>query len=279
MLSDFQRKVRLCLAIAMLLVLSSCAITAPSLELPPAVESRRLNQLDQSIQALGTDINPAESKRAANIAIQYSRTLAQEYDLIGSPLFHNLMVQIGLRKRGLCIDWTTDLMARLRQENFRSLELHRAIANYETLFQFEHSSVIVSARGSSIEQGLVLDPWRNSGQLFWAPTLLDKGYRWKPRAEVLKLKRINQAAAEKKTRPGTLAHETLARGSLAHKRNKPPPSDHVVSNRNYQRCSLEPCSVFNHRCMILSFPQLEVETYALEDQEIVRCWRFSMLRS
>ena len=38
-------------------------------------------------------------------------------------------------------------------------------------------------------------------------------------------------------------------------------------------------SVFNHSCMILSFPQLEVETYALEDQEIVKCWRFSMLRS
>ena len=37
-------------------------------------------------------------------------------------------------------------------------------------------------------------------------------------------------------------------------------------------------SVFNHSCMILSLPDLEVQTYALEDQAIIRCWRFSMLR-
>ena len=37
-------------------------------------------------------------------------------------------------------------------------------------------------------------------------------------------------------------------------------------------------SVFNHSCMILSLPDLEVETFALENQEIIRCWRFSMLR-
>ena len=199
MLPDSQLKLRLCLAIMLLLGLSSCASITASLELPTDIQSRRLHQLDQSIQALGTDINPAESKRAANIAIEYSKTLAQEYDLAGSPLFHNLMVQIGVRDRGLCIHWTTDLMARLQQEKFSSLHFHRAIANYETMFRFEHSSVIVSARGSSIEQGLVLDPWRNSGQLYWAPTLLDKGYRWEPRAKVHNLKRIHQAAAENRS--------------------------------------------------------------------------------
>ena len=196
MLSYFQLKLRRCLAIMLLLGLSSCASTNSSLELSPDVESRRFQQLDQSIQALGTDINPTESRRAANIAIEYSKTLAQEYELAGPPLFHNLMVQIGARDRGLCIHWTADLMARLEQDEFSSLHFHRAIANYETMFRFEHSSVIVSARGSTIEQGLVLDPWRNSGQLYWAPTLLDKGYHWEPRAEVHKLKRIHQADAK-----------------------------------------------------------------------------------
>lgn len=36
-------------------------------------------------------------------------------------------------------------------------------------------------------------------------------------------------------------------------------------------------SVFNHSCMILSLPDLEVQTFALENQEIIKCWRFSML--
>ena len=36
---------------------------------------------------------------------------------------------------------------------------------------------------------------------------------------------------------------------------------------------------FNHSCMILSLPDLKVETYALGDREIVHCWNFSLLRS
>ena len=36
---------------------------------------------------------------------------------------------------------------------------------------------------------------------------------------------------------------------------------------------------FNHSCMILTLPDLKVETYALGEREIVNCWNFSMLRS
>ena len=38
-------------------------------------------------------------------------------------------------------------------------------------------------------------------------------------------------------------------------------------------------SVFNHSCMILSLPDLSVQTYALGKQEIVKCWNFSMLNN
>ena len=38
-------------------------------------------------------------------------------------------------------------------------------------------------------------------------------------------------------------------------------------------------SVFNHSCMILSLPDLTVQTFALENLEVVKCWHFSMLRS
>ena len=43
---------------------------------------------------------------------------------------------------------------------------------------------------------------------------------------------------------------------------------------------INPGSVpFNHSCMILSLPDLSVETYALGDREITRCWNFSMQQS
>ncbi|MCP4873875.1 MAG: YfcE family phosphodiesterase [Gammaproteobacteria bacterium] len=38
-------------------------------------------------------------------------------------------------------------------------------------------------------------------------------------------------------------------------------------------------SVFNHSCMILSLPDLSVKLYALGNQNIVKCWNFSMLYS
>jgi len=36
-------------------------------------------------------------------------------------------------------------------------------------------------------------------------------------------------------------------------------------------------SAFNHSCMILSLPDLSVQTCALGKQEIIKCWNFSML--
>lgn len=38
-------------------------------------------------------------------------------------------------------------------------------------------------------------------------------------------------------------------------------------------------SVFNHSCMILSLPDMQVQTLAIGNQEIVRCWNFGMLYS
>jgi len=38
-------------------------------------------------------------------------------------------------------------------------------------------------------------------------------------------------------------------------------------------------TVFNHSCMILSLPDLSVQTFALGNQEIIKCWNFSMLNS
>lgn len=38
-------------------------------------------------------------------------------------------------------------------------------------------------------------------------------------------------------------------------------------------------SVFNHSCMILTLPDLAVETRALGGREIIRCWNFGMLQT
>ena len=172
----------------LVLLLQGCAASGVRLELTVAAEQARIDELSRAIAALDGEVDREEAQRAARVAIDYSRQQARDYEITASPLLHNVMVNLGIRERGLCVHWTRDLMVRLQQERFRSLELHWAVANYESTFRVEHSTVIISARGDDMQRGLVLDGWRNSGDLFWAPTLEDPDYAWRPHAEVHALK-------------------------------------------------------------------------------------------
>jgi hypothetical protein len=182
------------LAMAFLLA-QGCATSRPQVDLPPTIEQQRIADLGLAIRSLSAAIDAAEAQRAARISIEYTRQLAVQYEIEDSPIMHNFLVNIGVKPRGLCVDWTSDLLTRLQQERFYSLKLHWGIANYETAFRLEHSTVIVSARGGSLNQGLVLDPWRYSGHLFWSPTLEDPAYNWYPQAEIHALKRQHETAS------------------------------------------------------------------------------------
>jgi hypothetical protein len=180
-------------------LVQGCASTNPQIELPANVEQQRIHELELAILDLGENIKPDEAHRAATIAIEYPLELAQEYEISDPPLMHNFLVNIGVKSRGLCVDWTYDLLTRLQQERFRSFGLHWGIANYDSLFRIEHSTVIISARGEALSRGIVLDPWRESGQLFWARTLEDPQYQWKPHAEIHALKRERKALAQNRS--------------------------------------------------------------------------------
>ena len=164
---------------------SSTALVAADGPRTPA--KHEIATLARAIQALGAEIDPDEAARAARIAYEYPLQLAREYGVTDPPIRHNTKVNLGSRSRGLCWHWAHDMEARLKQENFRTLDLHRAIAPPRNLFRLEHSTVIVSRRGGTYDQGLVLDPWRKGwGALYWTPTRADPRYDWLPREIVLR---------------------------------------------------------------------------------------------
>jgi len=150
-------------------------------------------ELAQDIIALGSLIDPQEAHRAAEIALRYPLQLRAQYGVTDSPIIHNIKVNAGQRPRGLCWHWADDLQARLAQEGFQTLELHRAIANGRTRLRLDHSTVILSAKGAPMETGLVLDPWRFGGALFWAPVVEDQKYAWEPRQELFAWKAARHA--------------------------------------------------------------------------------------
>lgn len=181
------------LPVMALLVVAGCSTGGPTGSL--ASEDHQITQLAQEIRALGPEVDPEEADRAAHIAYRYTRQLAQEYQITDPPLIHNTKVNMGLKPRGLCWHWAKDIEARLAQENFRTLDLHRAIANSDNI-RLEHSTAIVSRRGDTLYQGILLDPWRKGGILFWSPVLDDPRYKWKPRDEVLARRGIYVPAQE-----------------------------------------------------------------------------------
>ncbi|NNU78810.1 hypothetical protein HMH01_00025 [Halovulum dunhuangense] len=152
---------------------------------PPAPTAAGIEALTRGIADLGPGVDPEEAARAARIAKEYSHSLALAYGVTDPPLVHNTKVNLGLRPRGLCYQWADDLQARLAQEGFRTLTLHRAIANADNPFRIDHSTLIVSRTGDGYAEGLVLDPWRQGGVLFWAPVKSDPDYAWQPREMVL----------------------------------------------------------------------------------------------
>lgn len=185
------------LALALMAVLAACggpqsprasasgaALSVQSTEVEPG----NVAALTQKLMGLGAGVDPEEAARAARIAYSYTAQLRREYQITDGPLIHNIKVNNGVKPRGLCWHWAQDMETRLGQENFQTLELHRAISNFDN-WRLEHSTVIVSAAGASMYDGVVLDPWRKGGVLVWDDVRADTRYNWTPREEVFEWKR------------------------------------------------------------------------------------------
>lgn len=192
--------------LAIFMALAACGGTGVGAPPPDPAE---VAALAQTIRGLGPEVDPDEAGRAARIAHDHAHSLSVAYGVTDPPLIHNSKVNMGLRPRGLCHHWAEDMETRMRQENFRTLALHRAIANSENPLRIDHSTLIVSRRGDAMEQGVVLDPWRSGGDLFFARVAEDTDYRWQPRAQVFarklaaaKGRQIPSAAPRKAMPPG-----------------------------------------------------------------------------
>jgi hypothetical protein len=145
---------------------------------PPAYREKAV-ALQNDLASLSSHPNSTEAGQLAETAISYSYHLAEEYRLVRPPVLHNILVRMGIKDRGLCYQWTEDLMNRLYLLKMKNFQLHWGVA-YRGSELREHNTVVVTARGQPFEEGIVLDPWRNSGELYWAH-VKDDDYPWKER--------------------------------------------------------------------------------------------------
>ena len=108
----------------------------------------------------------------------------REWQVVDAPLVHNVKVVNGFREKGVCQDWADAMEIALHAEGFRTLDIHRAIANARNI-KLEHATVIVTAHGQPWDSGLILDPWRiGQGRLYTARVGEDDRYNWESREAV-----------------------------------------------------------------------------------------------
>jgi hypothetical protein len=157
-------------------------------------EAGAIESLRKQFIGLSPTVHPDEAQRVAECSIASADQLARDYRVLGPPLFHNFLVNTGIRKRGLCFQWAEDLFARLDRLKVSTLELHWGEARARTLR--EHNCVVVTAKGQPFHDGIVLDCWRHGGHLFTSRVASDH-YPWIEDADYLRIARTKAAA----TRP------------------------------------------------------------------------------
>ncbi len=131
-----------------------------------------------TFQQLAPIVSAGEADKMAVTAIEESARLSVEYKPMRLPWMNNWFVNRGLRKRGLCWQWRNDLFPPLFRLKSKTLKLHLTTTRRGT--PFEHNAIVVTAQGQPFDQGIILDPWRKGGRLWWGRFDQDKWHPWKP---------------------------------------------------------------------------------------------------
>jgi hypothetical protein len=181
--------VRIVIGLAAMFLLTHCAEPTNTSVVEPARTGRpeitlprgdviAEAQLRTKLAMLSPTVRVDEAERLAQCAYVTSRQLAREYRVVFPPALNNILINTGGRKRGLCYQWTEDLLHQLDALKLETLELHWGEAFARTFS--ENNGVVVTAKRQLFGQGIVLDAWRYQGRLYWGPVRKDpEGYPWK----------------------------------------------------------------------------------------------------
>ena len=132
--------------------------------------------LHNAIASLSNDVKQEEAKAISELLISSTLELSNEYRMASPPRYHNLLVQLSLRDRGLCCHWAEDLRLRVINLHPRSIDIDWLVTKHGKLL--EHNSIVIFAAGTSWQHGIVYDPWRASGQPYWV-SVKDDQFVWK----------------------------------------------------------------------------------------------------
>jgi len=163
---------------------------------------RYVVDLKSDLIQMSGKIGMEEADLMAKKIIQKLYDLSNEYKVAGSALINNLLVNMKVKDKGFCYQYTDALRKMLEEKAWRHFDFHWGAAYDKTWL--ENNGLVITAKGKPFETGIVIDPWRTASRPYWNRVKGDR-YPWKELKDVV-------IAEEKSTLPtpakkhGVLSH-------------------------------------------------------------------------
>lgn len=136
-----------------------------------------------SLHTPSDGLHPEIDSEADHIALEIITIMARyrkKWHMINSALFNNVLINIGVKKKGFCWHWVQTFVDALRPVHFKHFDTHWGVA-YEGRYR-ENNALVITRDGADFESGLAIDAWRSSGRPFWRLVQKDR-FPWKKRNE------------------------------------------------------------------------------------------------
>jgi hypothetical protein len=153
----------------------SDAISSPS-ELSP----NRVKELSKYLYSLDKSIPFKDATLLSHEIFDETNKLRKEFNPTSQPLFNNFLVNTGVKDKGLCYQWSDALYLHFSKKQYAHFEFHLLVADQGAYFS-EHNVMVVVAKSGKVLDGIIIDPWRHSGKLYFVKVRNDKKYVWKHR--------------------------------------------------------------------------------------------------
>ncbi|MDM5263027.1 hypothetical protein PF327_02340 [Sulfurovum sp. XTW-4] len=143
----------------------------------PTVSQNKIRELSLLFQSMDSTIPQSEAIQLSKDIFHKTRQLTEAFEMTYPPQFHNFLVTVGVREKGLCYHWSDALYLYLSKKHYPDFEFHLVGANVGEYF-FEHNALVVVDKGGKIKEGIIIDPWRESGELYFSKVEDDPDYVW-----------------------------------------------------------------------------------------------------
>ena len=143
----------------------------------PDTSQNRVENLATLLQTIDKEIPFEKALSLSKEIFQQTDQLRDEFNPISEPHVNNFLVNIGLKEKGLCYEWSDPLYIYFRRKPYRYFSFHLIVANRGKYFR-EHNVLAVTSKKDDIPNGVIIDPWREPGKLYISKVKDDIKYVW-----------------------------------------------------------------------------------------------------